>query len=81
MTTRHQMITEAKIANRINIMIRNSESEYIIDVDEPRDWAGDLQSVVELAQRRVDFINARETEMSDFHIRALELEATHWTYL
>jgi len=81
MKTTHKMLTGAKVANRINIMIRNSDAEYIIDIDEPRDWAGDLQSVKEVAIRRVDYINARETEMEDFYIRAIELEEGSWIYL
>jgi len=81
MKTTHKMLTGAKVANRINLIIRNSDAEYTIDIDEPRDWAGDLQSVIEVAQRRVDYINAKETEMPDFEIRALELEDGHWTYL
>lgn len=81
MSNKHKMISDAKVANRINIMIRNSDAEYIIDIDEPRDWAGDLQSIKEVAIRRVNFINARETEMEDFYIRAIELSEGDWINL
>lgn len=81
MSNKHKMISDAKVANRTNIMIRNSDAEYIIDIDQPRDWAGDLQSIKEVAIRRVNFINARETEMEDFYIRAIELSEGDWINL
>jgi len=61
-------------ANRINIEIRNSTDQFIIDIDEPRDGSRNLQDVLAVAIRRVDFINARETEMENFYIRSIELE-------